>query len=106
LLRAVAATYRELRDELHKRVRVLVRSAVPLADGQREQVKALARENYKLEPVLVEQIDPDLLGGLQIQIGDRLVDLSVRSRLETIKNQLIARSSHEIQRRRDRVGSH
>src|SRR5438477_6437609 len=40
LLRAVAATYRELRDELHKRVRVLVRSAVPLADGQREQVKA------------------------------------------------------------------
>ena len=106
ILRPVAVMYHELRDELYKRVRVLVRSAVPLADAQREQVRALARENYHLEPVLVEQIDPELLGGVQIQVGDRLVDLSIRSRLETIKQQLIARSSHEIQRRRDRVGSH
>jgi F-type H+-transporting ATPase subunit delta len=104
LLRPVAAMYRELRDELHRRVRVLVRSAVPLTDGQRDRVKALAREHYHLDPVLVEQTDPDLIGGLTIQIGDRLIDLSVRARLETIKQQLLARSSHEIQRRRDRVG--
>ena len=105
ILRPVAAMYRELRDELHHRVRVLVRSAVPIEDDQRERISALAREYYKLEPVLVEQVDPELLGGLQLQIGDRLVDLSVRSRLESIKNQLIARSSYEIQRRRDRVGT-
>ena len=106
ILRPVAAMYRELRDEFHKRVRVLVRSAVPLSDPQRERVKSLAAEFFHLQPVLVEQIDPELLGGVQIQVGDRLVDLSIRSRLETIKQQLIARSSHEIQRRRDRVGSH
>src|SRR5206468_8362886 len=106
ILRPVAAMYRELRDEFHKRVRVLVRSAVPLSDQQRERVKKLAAEYFHLQPVLVEQIDPELLGGVQIQAGDRLVDLSIRSRLETIKQQLIARSSHEIQRRRDRVGSH
>jgi len=105
ILRPVAAMYRELRDELHKRVRVLVRSAVSLTDPQRERVKALAAEYFHLQPVLVEQIDPELLGGVQIQVGDQLVDLSIRSKLETIKQQLIARSSHEIQRRRDRVGS-
>src|SRR5436190_13660706 len=106
ILRPVAAMYRELRDEFHKRVRVLVRSAVPLSDPQRERVKTLAAEFFHLQPVLVEQIDAELLGGVQIQVGDRLVDLSIRSRLENIKQQLIARSSHEIQRRRDRVGSH
>jgi len=106
ILRPVAAMYRELRDEFHKRVRVLVRSAVPLSDEQRERVKKLAAEYFHLHPVLVEQVDPELLGGVQIQVRDQLVDLSVRSRLETIKQQLIARSSHEIQRRRDRVGSH
>ena len=106
ILRPVAAMYRELRDEFHKRVRVLVRSAVPLSDPQRERVKSLAAEFFHLQPVLVEQIDAELLGGVQIQVGDRLVDLSIRSRLENIKQQLIARSSHEIQRRRDRVGSH
>src|SRR5262245_61442442 len=105
ILRPVAAMYRELRDEFHKRVRVLVRSAVPLSDEQRERVKTLSAEYFDLEPVLVEQVDPELLGGIQIQVRDQMVDLSIRQRLETIKQQLIARSSHEIQRRRDRVGS-
>jgi hypothetical protein len=58
-----------------------------------------------MDPVLLESVDPALLGGLQVQVGDRLFDMSLRSRLDTIKNQLIARSSHEIQRRRDRIGS-
>jgi F-type H+-transporting ATPase subunit delta len=106
ILRPVAAMYRELRDELHRRVRIVVRSAVSLTDGQREQLKTVARDFYHLEPVLVEQVNPDLIGGLQVQIGDRMVDLSVRSRLDEIKRNLIVRSSHEIQRRRDRVGSH
>jgi F-type H+-transporting ATPase subunit delta len=106
ILRPVAAMYRGLRDELHRRVRVLVRSAVSLTDEQREQLKVVARDFYHLEPVLVEQVNPDLIGGLQVQIGDRMVDLSVRSRLDEIKRNLIVRSSHEIQRRRDRVGSH
>jgi len=105
IIRAVGTEFRELRDELYRRVRVQVRSAVPLNDEQREQVKAKAREVFDMDPVLVESIDPSLLGGLQLQVGDRLVDLSLRSRLQAIKNQLIARSSHEIQRRRDRIGS-
>jgi F-type H+-transporting ATPase subunit delta len=105
ILRPVAAMYRELRDEFHKRVRVLVRSAVPLSDEQRERVKQLAAEYFDLTPVLVEQVDAELLGGVQLQVRDQMIDLSIRSRLDTIKQQLIARSSHEIQRRRDRVGS-
>lgn len=105
LVRPMGAAYRELRDELYKRVRFQVRSVVPLTDEQRQRVSQAARDHFKMEPVLVEEIDPSLLGGLQIQVGDRLFDLSLRSRLEAIKNQLIERSSHEIQRRRDRVGS-
>jgi F-type H+-transporting ATPase subunit delta len=105
IIRAIGTEYRELRDELYRRVRVQVRSAVPLNDEQREQVKARTRDAFQMDPVLLESIDPSLLGGLQIQVGDRLFDLSLRSRLDTIKNQLIARSSHEIQRRRDRISS-
>jgi F-type H+-transporting ATPase subunit delta len=105
IIRAVGAMYRELRDELYNRVRLQVRSAVPLNDDQKEQIKSQAGAYFKMEPVLVEVVDPTLIGGLQIQVGDRMFDLSLKSRLESIKNQLIARSSHEIQRRRDRVGS-
>ena len=75
---------------------------MPLTDEQREQVKALARDSYNLEPVLAEEVDPELIGGLLVQVGDHVYDATLRSRLESIKHQLIARSSHEIQRRRDR----
>jgi F-type H+-transporting ATPase subunit delta len=103
ILRPVAAEYRGLLDQRSRRLRVQVRSAVPLTEEQREQLTVLARDYYHLEPVLVEFVDPALIGGLRMQIGDRVVDLTIRSRLDAIKNQLIARSSHEIQRRRDRV---
>jgi F-type H+-transporting ATPase subunit delta len=106
IIRAVGAMYRELRDRLYKRVRMQVRSAVPLTSAQKEQLATGAREYFQMEPVLVESVDPDLIGGLQVQVGDRLFDLSVKTRLESIKNQLIARSSHEIQRRRDRLSPH
>jgi F-type H+-transporting ATPase subunit delta len=105
LVRPVAAEYRELRDQLYKRVRFQVRSAVKLDDDQKEKIAKQARDYFKMEPVLVEIVDPDLIGGLQIQVGDTLYDLSLKTQLEKIKQQLLARSSHEIQRRRDRIGS-
>ena len=33
-------------------------------------------------------VDPDLLGGVTVQIGDRLVDASIRGRLERLRDQL------------------
>jgi F-type H+-transporting ATPase subunit delta len=104
LIRPIAAMYRQVRDDYHKRVRVVVRSAVELTDPQRAQVRELAENHYHLQPVLVEVIDPDLIGGMQLQVGDRLIDLSVRARLDALRHQLIERSTHEIQRGRDRIG--
>ena len=40
-----------------------------------------------------------------MRIGDWLYDASVRTRLENLRNQLIERSSHEIQSGRDRFSS-
>jgi F-type H+-transporting ATPase subunit delta len=54
---------------------------------------------------LQEQVDPDLLGGLIVRVGDWVYDASVRRELETLRSELIARSSHEIQSRRDQFSS-
>lgn len=105
IIRAVGAEYRELRDALYNRVRFQVRAAVKLNDEQKQEIVTRAREHFKMEPVLVEIVDPSLIGGLQIQVGDTLYDLSLRSRLDKIKQQLLARGSHEIQRGRDRLGT-
>jgi F-type H+-transporting ATPase subunit delta len=105
VLRPIAAAYRELRDERFGLLRVLVRTALPLPIDQQEKLKRQLRETFHKEPVLETQTDPELLGGLVVRVGDWLYDHSVKNELESIRNQIIARSSHEIQSRRDRFCS-
>ena len=57
------------------------------------------------EPIVERQVDPDLLGGLQVRVGDWVFDASVRTQLNNLRNQIIAESSHAIQTRRDRFSS-
>jgi F-type H+-transporting ATPase subunit delta len=105
LLRAVGRAYGELCENRAGRVRVQVRSAVPLADDQRTRLVEQLRTTFGKEPVLDTRVEPDLLGGMVVRVGDWLYDYSLRSRLEDLRNQLIARSSHEIQSQRDRFRS-
>jgi len=105
LLRPILTAYRELHDQRTGRIKVRVRSAVPLPDDQRQRLTNELRQGFQAEPVLETAIDPELLGGLVVQVGDWMYDASVRTQLETLRNQLIERSSHEIQSRRDRFSS-
>ena len=41
-----------------------------------------------------DSTDPDLLGGLVVQVGDRVYDSSVRTRLNTLRNHLMASGSY------------
>ena len=52
-------------------------------------------------PVITLEVDPSLIGGLVVQVGDEVYDASVRTRLEQLRGRLIERKTHEIQSRRD-----
>ncbi|MSQ94677.1 MAG: ATP synthase F1 subunit delta [Gemmataceae bacterium] len=105
LIRPIRRALHELYDERTRRLRVLVYSATPLSDEFQARIKATMHDAFKLEPVLVVVVDPTLLGGLKIRIGDKVYDGTVRTRIDNLRNQLIERSSHEIQSRRDRFSS-
>ena len=67
-----------------------VTSAAPL---EADELKAVRRRIEELSSGKVEmtaQVDPSILGGLIIQLGDQLIDGSVRGRLERLRNQLAA----------------
>jgi F-type H+-transporting ATPase subunit delta len=105
LLRPIALRYRRLIDEKHKRVRVHVISAVPLDDGQRDKLRTRIRNVFEQDPVLVEDVDPELIGGVVIRVGDWQFDGSLKNQINRLKNQMLERSSHEIQGGRDRFSS-
>ncbi len=63
-----------------------VRSAVPLTEDQRERLaKALEDATGKQVEVKVV-VDPSVLGGIVAQVGDTVIDGSVRRRLDQLKN--------------------
>src|SRR5262249_13857856 len=102
LLRGVWSCYRELLDERHRRMRVKVRAASPLSAEQEERLRSDLRSTFELEPILDVKIDPKLLGGMIVQVGDWRYDGTVRARLEQLRNQLLVKSHDQIQSRRDR----
>jgi len=89
LLRGVASAYRTLLDDRSGRVRVKVTAAVPLSDDQQTQLLANLKRLLNQEPVLDVRVDPDLLGGLVIQVGDSVIDTSVRTRLQSLRTLLL-----------------
>ena len=63
-------------------------SARTLSDTQRNQLRARLAEASYSTVRLVEQIDPSLLGGLRLQIGDKLYDTTLKSRLNRLNYSL------------------
>jgi F-type H+-transporting ATPase subunit delta len=105
LLRPILAEAQELFNRRAGRVRVQVRTARPLGEDQQERLKREVREALRLEPFLEVKEDPELLGGVVVRIVNWVFDGSVRTRLDNLRKEIIERSSHEIQRRRDRFSS-
>lgn len=65
-------------------------SAVELSEAQKDQVKKklLATTRY-VEFEMNYTVDPSLIGGMVIRIGDRVVDSSIKARLYELRKQLI-----------------
>jgi F-type H+-transporting ATPase subunit delta len=104
-LRAVGDSFHKLHERKRQNYHAEVRSAVPLADHERNRLLADIHAVTGQKPFLKEIVDPDLLGGLIVRGGDWVYDASLRTRLGMIRNHLIERSSHGIQGGRDRFGS-
>jgi F-type H+-transporting ATPase subunit delta len=101
-LRAIRRAAHEAYDRLRGRIPVVVRSATPLDAASETQLIERLRGMLHAEPQLIREVDPALLGGLVIRVGDTVYDGSVARRLEQLRLQMIDRSVHEIQSRRDR----
>ncbi|HET9346629.1 MAG TPA: ATP synthase F1 subunit delta [Candidatus Limnocylindrales bacterium] len=86
----VAAEFARLDDERNGLTHATATSAAPLGP---EEVRAIAGRLEDLtggQVALETDVDPSLLGGVVVRIGDRLIDGSVRGRLERLRGRLAA----------------
>lgn len=86
----VASEFRRLDDERQGIVHAFVTSAAELTQDEVRALTARLEQTTGGRIALEVDVDPSLLGGLVVRVGDRMIDGSVRGRLERLRNQLLA----------------
>lgn len=98
LVPAIAEAYRQELRDLRGRVDVQVKTPVALPANLREKLRQAVAHFTGKQAELIEKVDPRLLGGMVVQIGDDKIDASVASELRALSEALLKRASQEIVR--------
>ena len=87
LLFATAKEFINLYNELKGIVKAKVTSAVALTEENKKQIIELVKSATKGEVILETKLDPKLIGGFVLQVGDKQFDSSLSSKLNKLKKE-------------------
>jgi F-type H+-transporting ATPase subunit delta len=90
LLPRVASEFQRLMDLRAGVTSATVTSATPLSDDERRELSDRLVQMTGGPVRLATQVDPALIGGIVVRLGDRLLDGSVRGRLERLRIRLVS----------------
>jgi F-type H+-transporting ATPase subunit delta len=88
LLPEIVVLFEALKSEAEKTVDVVVDSAFELSAAQQEKIIRSLKARLGREIKLVCKVDKELLGGVVIRAGDKVIDGSARTRLGEMANAL------------------
>jgi ATP synthase F1 delta subunit len=88
-VKQVAEAFGELADSAAGVVRAEACTVVPLTDQQRGRLTAVLERMTGQRVKLTERLDPSVLAGIRLQVGDRLLDGSAAGRLAALREELI-----------------
>jgi F-type H+-transporting ATPase subunit delta len=84
LLPEISKLYEEFKERDEGLVEADVASAFPLTDGQLQALVAQLEGRFKRKVVARTTVDPALIGGAVIRVGDEVLDGSVRGKLDAL----------------------
>ena len=78
-------------------VDVLVRVASPVDDATLELVKKIVRDRGGKEPVVEVEVAPEIVGGLEVRIGDTVYDGTIRTAFKKAHKAIVAQTVEAIE---------
>ena len=91
LLDNVADQFERFKDLAEGKVHVHVGTARPLSDDQKQRIAGKVAELMGQTPVLHERVQPELIGGMIVRVGDYVVDGTLRRKLRALRKSLVAK---------------
>jgi F-type H+-transporting ATPase subunit delta len=90
VLPEIAEHYEGLRNDFEGVLDARIASAYPLSEQQVAEVVATLEGKYGRKVKATVSVDPDLIGGISIRIGDEVIDASVRGKLAQLADALMS----------------
>lgn len=84
-LRSIQKAASQLRDQLAGRIQVQATVAEELTDSARDSLVESLKKAFKKDVRLTTKVDPSILGGLVIRVGDTVLDGSVDGQLSALR---------------------
>ncbi len=91
LLREIATEYLGLVDIKLNRLRAGVTLARPADEKLQKSIQEALSKQLRKEVIASFSVDPEILGGAVVRVGERIHDGSVRRRLTKLRRQLLSR---------------
>lgn len=101
-IRDIRAAFRDELNRLRAKLAVLVTSAAPISDDQRGHVVHTLQTKMSRELDVSFDVDPSIIGGLVIKVGDTVFDNSVASQLKRLREQTITNTTSQMRDSIDR----
>ena len=92
LIPEIANEYRDLVDEVEGRVHAQVTLASPIDEDGKAAIARQLTHTFGRTVVPQVRINPNILGGIIVRVGDRVMDGSVRKRLGILRGRMLART--------------
>ena len=89
LLGRIIAAYDDLMDEKHGKIEVDVTTAHKLSPDELANVKQRVSTALKKDAVIHQYVDESIIGGMLLRVQDHLIDASVKSQLQKIRQNLM-----------------
>jgi F-type H+-transporting ATPase subunit delta len=88
VLEIAGVVYQELIDEQEGVLRAFVATPMPLEQKQAERLRQALSSWLSADVVIDASIAPETIGGITVRVGDRVLDASLRGRLEGIRKSI------------------
>ena len=85
VLEGAIAAYNRLVAARKGEIEADITSARALSDSETAELKSVLKAKLGREPRLNRKVDPSLLGGLVVKVGSRMIDSSIRTKLNGIR---------------------
>lgn len=95
ILPAIADAYRTMTEEDDEVVGVTVTTAVPLDDALRASLTERCERELGRKVFLIEHVDPSIIGGIVLETRGQRRDISVKTRLRAMRDNLASIHPHE-----------